>query len=453
MKLQPQNKSRLLYSTIVLTRFGGGSNKPLRSAILRIIGAFTCALFVSNIMAKSIQNTQLPTGIPPKVIFAIVLTIGFILGGFTMLASGSIHQAGSRNVMQALLTLMPIRSRQRWLCVILPVSIIWCILLILGLVTICAIANKIDTSSMLLSLAWATGLFCGMAGQLTRKPSSLFIKTILFISQVVLMLALFDRLLQPSGRQYLNLFLSIMYSIIGLHCYGIIDIYFNHSVPSISNSKSEHMPIIPKYLPIYGWFLVKIWRNKRTRASFGVAMVFSISTAITILARGATFSDPYGMLILGAILASMFACDIRGTMKRNVPPEIVLLRGAGNLVRDEILCVLISGLVIGLPMYLALHGNAINQLLFLIFFISAQAFSSIVGLLSSTIFVPSAQDTGAQLISAVIASAAIVFFPRIAQFSRVSVSMQVLLWSEAAVTVWILVYVYEIVRRKHYGRT
>lgn len=451
--LQSQSKSYLLYSTVVSTRFGSGSDRPLRTATLRIVGAFACALFVSFIMSKSIQNTQLPTGIPSNVLFAIVLTVGFILGGFTMLASGSIQQAGSRNVMQALLALMPLRSRQRWLCEILPVMIIWSILIVFGLATICVISQKIGVSRMLLNLAWTAGLFCGMAGQLAHRPSSLFIKTTIFIGQVALLLALFEHLLQPSGRQHLNLILSIMYITIGLHCYGVIELLFNLTVPYISDSNTEHMPLIPKYIPFYGWFLVKLWRNIRTRTSFGVALLLSLSTAVSILVRGTTFSDPYGMLILGAILASMFACDTRGTMKRNVPPEIVLLRGVRSLVKNEILGVLIYGIIIGLPMYFALHGNATNQILFLMFFVSVQAFSSIIGLLASTIFVPSTQDTGAQFISAVIASAAIVLFPRVAQFSRVSVSVQVALWSEAAAIAWILVYFYEIVRRKQYGRT
>ncbi|MCX6728071.1 MAG: hypothetical protein NTX11_04650 [Candidatus Saccharibacteria bacterium] len=454
--MTPQSQSRssrLLYATIVSTRFGGGSENPLRSALTRITGFYVGAVCGGYVMAKTLHNAQLPTGIPSSVLFAIVLSIGFILGGFAMLATGIFQQAGSRIVMQSMISLMPLRPRQRWFCTMLPIVVIWGILVVFGLSIVCTIAQKLGVSAVMLSLAWALGLLSGMVGLLARRPSSPFIKTVLFVGQVSVLLALFDHLLQSSGGQHFNQIIIVIYAIIALQCYGLIDSYFYHSVGTLHGSKPEHRQIIPKFLPLSAWFLVKLWRNNRTRTSFGIAMLLSLSTAISMLVRGTTFSDPYGMLILGAILAAMFACDIRGTMRRAIPPEAVLLGGPKSLVLSESLGVLFCGLIIGLPMYFALHGSAVSQVLFLMFYLSVQTFSSIVGLFAGTVFVPSAHDTGAQFFSAMTACSTVMLFPRAAQFSHVSVSMQIALWSEAAVTAWALIFVFEIIRRKQYGRT
>jgi len=454
MTLQSQSRSsRLLYATVVSTRFGAGSERSLRSAITRITGSYVGAVCGGYVMAKTLHNAQLPTGIPSSVLFAVVLSIGFILGGFAMLATGTFQQAGSRIVMQSMISLMPLRPRQRWSCTMLPIMVIWGILVVFGLSTVCTIAQKLGVSAAMLSLAWTLGLLSGMVGLLARRPSSPFIKTVLFVGQVSVLLALFDHLLQSSGGQHFNQIIIVMYAIIALQCYGLIDSYFYQTAGSIHASVPEHRQIIPKFIPLSAWFLVKLWRHNRTRTSFSIAMLLSSSTAISMLVRGTTFSDPYGMLILGAILAAMFGCDIRGIMRRAIPPEAVLLGGPKSLVLSESLGVLFCGLIIGLPMYFALHGSASSQALFLLFYLAVQTFSSFIGLLASTIFVPSAHDTGAQFFSAAIASSAVVLFPRAAQFSDVSVSMQITLWCEAAVIAWILIYAYEIIRRKHYGRT
>lgn len=453
MTLQFQINSRVIYMTVISTRFGGGSSRPLHSAFMRIAGSYIAALCAGYIMAKTLHNVQFPTGIPWSVLSAIVMSVGFIMGGFAMLATGTSQQAGSRIVLHSMISLMPLKPRQRWLCMVLPILVVWGILVVFGLSTVRIIAEELDVSALMLGLLWSAGSLSGMVGSLAHKPSSSFIKTVFFICQVSILLALFNYLLQPAGIHHMQRILIAIYSIIAAQFYGLIDSYFHHSSIYSPTSNPEHRKIIPNYVPLSAWFLVKLWRNNRTRTSFGIAMLLSLSTAISILVRGTTFSDPYGMLILGAILSAMFACDIRGIMRRAIPPEAVVLHGLKSLVRSESSAVLFCGVIIGLPMYFALHGSATNQVVFLVFFLAVQAFSSIIGLLASTVFVPSTHETGAQFFSAIISCGAVVLFPRVAQFSHVSISMQIGLWSEAAVIAWVLIYVLENIRRKHYGRT
>src|SRR5690606_6318274 len=99
---------------------------------------------------------------------------------------------------------------------------------------------------------------------------------------------------------------------------------------TITHSKvlsSSEVQLIPKILPPSSWFVIKLWRNKRTKNSIlqSIVVVILISSFISI--KNKQFSDPYPILMISGLVSAIIAGEARGIMRRYLPPEIILIRG------------------------------------------------------------------------------------------------------------------------------
>jgi len=174
---------------------------------------------------------------------------------------------------------------------------------------------------------------------------------------------------------------------------------------------------------------------------------------LSMVLRHKIVSDPYSMLIIGGILAATFAGDVRGVMRRHVPPEIVLVGGAKGIAWSEVRAVIICGVLVGLPMLFALHGQIDDSIRFIFFYSSLQLFCSMAGLLASTLLVPGAGEAGTQFFTGVLATSALIVFPKFAHLSNVAYANQSLYWLVAGVILGWGIFITESLRRRNYGRT
>lgn len=367
---------RLLFRTMLIVNFAKQSSHPLRNATTRLLVAWIGAIGIGVIVSSAIHHAVLPDDLPLRLIMCVALVVGYILGGFVILAISSSQNANIKGTtFQRVIKLLPLGNVTRW---ILPLSaplLVLAIIASFGVVVVDSASSVMNFNSFSVILSWIVGLLCGYGCMILRFPKSIVLKGLLFIVTIFTILMLFDKVLSADSERTLNIFIFAISSMVLWPLIGFVQSYiYGVSLPT-ATFKCEDKPLIPNVLPHGAWFLVKLWRNRRTRNSFYVVMVLSLSSAASIIFRNKIFQDPYGILIFGAILSAMFACDVRGVMRRNIPPEMVLLRGAKGIVRAEMIAVVISGLIIGLPIFLAVHSMASSPLMFSIFFLALQSFA------------------------------------------------------------------------------
>ncbi len=444
---------RLLFRTMLIVNFAKQSSRPFQNAAARLIIAWVGAIGLGIILSSAIHHAVLPNDLPLRLIMCVALVVGYILGGFIILAISSSQNASIRGTtFQRIIKLLPLGNITRW---ILPLSaplLVLAIIASFGVVVIHNASSVMNFNSIFVVLSWVVGLLCGYGCMILRFPRGIALKGLLFIGTIFTSLMLFDKVLSSDSEHMMNLILLAISGIIVWSLIGFVQSYkYGVSLPT-NAIHGEEKPLIPNILPYGAWFLVKLWRNKRTRNSFYVVIVLSLSSAASIIFRNKTFQDPYGILLFGAILSAMFACDVRGVMRRNIPPEMVLLRGAKGIVRAEMVAVIICGVIIGLPIFMAVHSMASSPLAFGIFFLALQLFASLAGLFASTLFVPSAGDTGSQFFAAAVATSSILGLPKLGHFTDVNYDSQSYYWLIASVLLGVVIFMTEIIRRRHYGR-
>lgn len=438
---------------MLIVNFSKQSSRPLRNAVSRLLIAWSGAIGLGLIASSAIRHVILPNDLPLKLIMSAALVIGYILGGFIILAIISSQNTNLKGTtFQRVVKFLPMGKFSRWAIVVSAPLLVLSIIASFGIIIIYTASDVMNFNMEFVILAWIAGLLCGYGCMILRFPKTIALKGLLFIITIFTSLLLFDKILSAATDQYINIILLVISGLVLWPLVGFIQSYKN-GLPLASNTvNGEEKPLIPAVLPHGAWFLVKLWRNRRTRNSFYVVIILSLSSAASIIIRHKIFQDPYGILLFGAILSAMFACDVRGVMRRNIPPEMVLLRGARGIVKAEIIAVLSCGIVIGLPIFIAVHSMAGNPLMFGLFFITLQLFASLAGLFASTLFVPSAGDTGSQFFAATLATTAILGLPKLGHFADVNYDSQSLYWLTASVILGVVIFMIEIIRRRHYGR-
>lgn len=437
---------------MIVVHFAKQSINPLHNAIFRLLVGFGGAVGLGLIVSGAVKHATLPLDLPLSMLMSMALAVGFIIGGFVILAISSSQSAAQKGtVFQRVVKVMPLSKFTRWILCILPSILVIFILGVFGSIVIYSASKVMMAQWLPISLAWMVGLFCGFGCIILSQPKSTVLKGLLFMTIVAVLLLIFDKILNAQTDTARTNLLRILNVIILFPLIGFFQAYQKGELISSYRQNATEVPLIPKVLPVGAWFLVKLWRNRRTRGSLLLASVLSTTTAVSIILRHKVFEEPYGLLLFGAILAATFACDVRGVMRRNIPPEMVLLNGTRGIVKAEIWAVTFCGILIGLPMLVALNSSVDNPILFIVFFVAIQNFASLAGLLASTIFVPGAGDTGSQFFAAVLASTAVITLPKIGHFSDVTYNSQSMYWIVASFIFGLAIYLTELYRRKNYG--
>ncbi len=435
--------------TVLIVHFSSQSLSPLFSVVKKLLVGGFIAIFFGSVLAKAVRGAILPFGFPDTVIFCLSLAIGFIIGGFVVMAMNSIGNQSSVYGYSGILKMLGITKFSRWMAMEIPIIIILSFVGVFGSLVINSAATVMLASNVIAISGWLLGLFSGYGCLLIRLKKR-NVSYMLFISIVISTGMLFDNLLQATvdqnNRTIMVICLILLAPILGhwqLYRRGL----------SIGESAPRHLTrsVIPNVIPYWGWYLVKLWRNKRTKGSLLIALTLSFSSALVIIARGKAVIDPYQLLFFTAILSATFACDVRGVIARYCPPEIIQLSGVGGLVKSELIAVTTLGLVIGAPLLLALISYAVSPITFIVMYFSIQLFASVVGLMMSTILVPRVSDTASQFMSAALAISSIFLLPRVASFSDKNAVEQLINWLVVSALAMVLIYIIELNRRRKYG--
>ena len=445
--------SSQLFKTIIMVHFSSDTGSPLNSALQRMALGLGVSVLLALTLAKAISRAILPYGLPDSVIFSLSMSVGFIIGGFVMMAMHTMNGDHRKNTYNTILSMLSISKTSRWIANEIPMFFVLCIVAIFGGILLHAAASVMLVSGFVAISGWIIGLYSGYGCLLIDVAGRKLPSVLIFVTIVGLVGLLFDKLLLSgsNGNRY-NLLLVINLLVIA-PLFGHLQLYLRGARNSLARNKFISRPLIPDRVPYVGWYLVKMFRNQRTRGSLLIALSLSLTAAASIIIRGKTFADPYQVLLFGGVLAATVACDVRGVMAKYCPPEIILLKGTSGLVRAELLAVGILGVCIGLPIGITVIGSSGEWLLFAAYLVAVQWFSSAAGLMASTLFVPGNNDTAGQFMSAVIAICAIFALPRLGQFSSTTTISQLVYWLGSSMLFVMVINLIENYRRRNYGRS
>lgn len=443
-----------LFRTLLILHFAKGSVRPFRTAILRLAMTYLCALVFGYLLSRTMSQLTLPTDIPLRVVLGMVTGLGFVLGGLLMLTTQANQNGATKSaIFQRQLRLLPISPVIRWLLQIVPNLLVVGAIAVFGSMLITPISHALQQPTFALLAAWIAGLVSSYGFVLLPKPQHLVNKGVVFVAVIALAFRLLDWMFTSTGLFAVQVGPYVLLIMLAMPIAGLYDQYRHGYALRPSWQASNFAALMPKFIPTKAWFVVKLWRNVRSRNALLLAISLSALTAASIVIRHKVFTDPYPVLLFGAILAATFACEVRGLMRRHLPPEAPLLTGLRGLVWSQLGVVIVVGFVIGLPVFFALNHQAVNSFQFLIFYCYLQAFASCAGLLASTLFVPGNGESGAQFFAAILATSLLLGFPKIAKLSDVPYGRQMPYWIFSAVVLTGGVFVIENIRRKNYGRT
>lgn len=447
-----RSRYSLLWQAVLVVAFARGAYRPREALLTRLTVGYAAAIGLGMIFTKIVAKAGLPTSIPQQLAVNLCLLTGFVLSGLLLLTIYG-NDAIKLNGLQKVILLLPISNTMRWLVRIVPGLLSLGMMSMLGGIVLGYLATRLQCSQLLIILSWLLGLLSGFGLVLLPRPRRLLLKAVAYAAVVGGSVWLVELSLTSSSVGKGKLISCLASCVLLLPIIGISA--SRRQTGRLDNLSHGDITVslIPNIVSARSWLLVKVWRNKRTRNSLCLAFVLDAIVAISIVVKSKTVSDPYGLLMIGAILAASFAGDVRGLFRRHKPPEIVLINGVSGLVWSELRAVVLMSFLIGAPLALCLLVQADNLVAFLFLFASLHVFCGISGLFASTLFVPREGEAGVQFFTGVLASTSLVAIPRIMHFSSLSYGMQTLRWFIAACGGGVVIYVIENVRRKSYGRS
>ena len=450
---------RLLWRAMLIVNFAKGSVHPMSSAIGRIMFGYVALIVLAILLIPAVSRIDIPKGLPWLMVSNVICISGFVLGGLISITMQTSSQNKSRQTtLGTVIHVFPLPRRVRWLVRIVPNLIILTMLGICGAILLSQISRDIgygvlSYSSLTLIGLLLLALFSGYGLTLLTYLRSILVKTIVYVLLVTLSVILFNKSLNIDSIQQS----SIVWWVVDLICLAPMAGYWQNYRQSgkrlLISTQATTLALIPGYISAKSWFFVKIWRNLRTRNSLMLAVLLNSTIALVLIVRRITPSDPYGILFFGAMLASTFAGDVRGVIRRYLPPEMVLLRGLRGMVWSEIIVVLWCGVAIGLPVMLALVAHADNAIWFLLYYLVLQIFAVMAGLMASTLLVPASGETGVQFFTGILATVVLAGFPKLAKLSQINYINQCKYWLMAGILLGFGSYIIETIRRKSYGRS
>lgn len=444
----------LLWRTVLVVNFAKGTRRPLASAVSRILFGYGVATVLGVMLTPAVRQVDIPAGLPWLLIANLVVLIGFVLGGLISLTMLAAQSAKTRQAtLYNILRLQPLPKRVRWLTRTLPSFLVIGMLGLCGGLLLDIVVRTAGYSVMVVVGFWLAGLASGYGLSLLTKSRLVLSKAAIYALLIAGAVMLLDQSLKLDDPRHYTGLAWLVNAICLMPLYGFWQSYRHSNSTHIESGRSTTLALIPQFVSAHSWFLVKVWRNARTRSALSLALLLNSLVAVVLVIRRIAPSDPHALLFIGAMLAATFAGDVRGVIRRHMPPEMVLVRGLRGMVWSEVRAVLLCGIVIGLPLLFALHRHADNSFLFLLFYLCLQSFAVMAGLLASTLFVPAAGEAGSQFFTGIAATGALVAFPKLAQLSQTSYAKQSAYWLLAGVLLGLGIYIIEIIRRKTYGRT
>ncbi len=445
----------LQYKTLFLVNFAEtfskASQKPAQSLTVKVGLALAVAVMISRVTAKMVDKTELPVDIPLRVVCIIITGLAFIVSGLLLLVTHSSYDA-YQNSFARMTRLMPLPRAIRYLLQLAPGILVSILLVIVSFGVLRSVASGVRQSFVVLEACWICGVFSGLGLQFVAWLSSRMSKVTYFIAATTTVVVGLERIYSSDHLFVINYVPYLLIAVMILPVIGLVHQYVLGYQPRLSLVNQNHAKLLPEFLPFKAWIFVKLWRNTAIRNSFLATVLLSGLMAVTIVLRHKLITDTYPILLFCALLASTFSTEIRGVVRRYMPPESVLLSGAKSLIGGQLSAVYVASVVIGLPLFFSVNGQATDSNQLAITFLSMLAYAVAAGQFVGAVLMPSSGEVGTQFFASLLAGSLVTFFPKYTHIADMSFGISTLTWLTGAVMWSVLVYVTEIVRRRNYGR-
>jgi len=193
-------------------------------------------------------------------------------------------------------------------------------------------------------------------------------------------------------------------------------------------------------------------RNRRTAVSFSFCLLLSVAVSGLLIVRHAIVGTEW--FVLGALLATTCAADIRGIVRRYKPAEVNALNGITFFVFSELQAVFVLTLLIGLPLFVtvAIQAQAISLAAQWLLFLSLQLAAGSIGLAASTAGVPANGEVVTQFFTTVAPMLVVSGLLHFGHLQSLNIPEQALIWLTLVVIGVVFCLIVEKGRSKNYGR-
>jgi hypothetical protein len=440
-----------LWRTMLVVNFGQGASRPLQAALLRICAASAAATILGVATRRTLEKTHLPLDVPADFMGALTVLATYGLIGLLLLSLGSTRLQAGQSTFTRLLATLPLSRTTRWLLPLAPSAIVCLLSLIIWAPVTYTITKNMKLPAAP-SLIWMSlGAASAIGFTVLTKPKSVLLKVGLFACSMVTGILLIQRSAQTADHRLYRFLLACIYAIAIVPLVGFLQSYFSPPTPSTPRTRDRQLLKLPSRHLLTWWFLLKLLRNRRS--VIPIMFSFSIASALAygLAAKHLTAVGGVNWLLIGAVLTTAIACDIRGLSPRHKAPEVEALSGPRFFVRGQTRSALLVAFIPPLPILVALLGAHTSPAAHLIeYFICLQLAALLIGLLASSMFVPRAGETGAQFFSVMLSTTILGITPKLLHFQNLNLLRQSLIWLSLAICSYMLIHIIEHTRRLHY---
>lgn len=433
----------------LVNSFGRNALHPALAARLRLVVAFGAAIILGVLAAKPINGAPLPQDLPWGWLISGLFFLVFCITSFLLLILfSSFYGARRVNALIKITTLLPINRMEAWVVTRLPLMIIAAVVASFMVPLVTALAAELAVSMPLLVLITLISIFSSL-GFVLVPDMRLALKAGLLIIYSAGGVWLLEKSMgwtEGSGDLVIGLL-----AVLPLTGYiGYWQSYRTRLQAMNSQAQTTGSHISLRYI-YYGWFLLKLLRNHRTRSSILFCTILCVSLAVLVNFRSANgFADP-SLLWFGAFCAAAFSSDIRGISKRYKTTEISGVKSVAFFVIHEFFAGYTIALLFGLPLLLVTLLAGESVLGPVLYFVCIVLAGISFGLVASTIFVPEDGNVGAQFFAAVAAVAGLFYAPKWLRFEDFPIHTQAYAWVAIGLLGLVGTYIIEFLRRRNYA--
>lgn len=440
-----------LTKLIIITCFGRGAHRPFFNAILRITLAVIGSSLLGVALAKSLAGADIASGLPNLLLGAGIITVAFATTGFVLLSAASSMLQDTKSPVRRLLIILPLARSSRWLVLVLPLLIMDFILLCLYVPLAIGLSISSGASIFACVASVILGTMASTGFVLMRFKRLAFLKIISFILMVTTMVWLVDSALKSMDKTTSTLLLTSVFIIPLLGCLGFLQSYRYLELTGRVKSEDIITDMVPTRLVAPFWFVIKTLRNRRALVALGFCLFVSLSLAFGLHFRQQINLAGAGWLLFGSVLACSFASDMRGLSRRYKTPEVVALKGVPYFMLHQLgTALFLNSLIVSPLLFVVVLASPLPLMTVLFYSAGIVIAGTVLGLLSSTLFVPQNGEIGSQIFTALFAFIGLFGLPRVLRFSDQGLAAQAVYWLGIAVACFVAALIIEQIRRRNY---
>ena len=387
-----------LYKTIFLTSFGGGSDRPLRTAATRIIVAATAAASVGWALSRGFRSWIPDTaGRAPWLAISLMLLVQVTV--LITLLAGS-KAASLHGTIPRLLLLWPLTSLERYVAFFLPSMLLVTLTLLLIGMPALQLFGALGVHPLLMGLALCVGMVSGFGLRYGNIGKPIWHQCLL--SAILLAGEYF--LARYTGNPEHAILVRIMAGavIVALVCITLGQLI--RSIRSLPQTIAQIRPTrnVWQHWPSGAWAVATAFRTPHVR--FDLITAGLIGSLLAIMGTWLRVLDAPASMFFATILAASVAAGLRSVARATVPPEIAGLRGTLFFVIAECVTAMLICPLVVLPLVITGLRDGLEVGLQLPVGIAA-------GLFAGTLFAYSARDVLGQFLATLLCALLLLLLP------------------------------------------